>query len=156
MRALDPRTNRKIGAEREPGVIERKRVGSEITHSIRGRKLAPSGFKPSRRIDLKPGLDWPTKECRIRPIGCRGDVRCQPVRVDQHVIVCPQNQVSIGRVYCAIASVRLTQCRLEESAHRHQRAVPANHFVRLVRAVVVHNQDLPLYTFGYSQASHLF
>src|SRR3954462_7315479 len=92
--------------------------GSIVECSVSIRYLIENSLEPARRRPLEPRVDRPGKQTRFRPGDKGGRVRLQPVGINEHIIVGPDDVFPLGFPDCEIRGERFSWRGLEETDER--------------------------------------
>jgi hypothetical protein len=108
------------------------RLEKPLVHSI------PCGW-----LVLVPRNNHAAEIACVRPSLGGGDVGDQPIRRDEHVVIGPEQQLSGRLTDGPVSSIRKPDLRFDEPTNGQPIRVALDYGRRLVRRIVVDNQQLP-------------
>src|SRR6266480_1258157 len=93
-----------------------------------------------------------TRENRCtRPLVKSLRVGSNPIRVNDYVVIGPDDVVPLSGVYRTVAGPREAALQLEFAAHRQPIGKGCDHLVGMIRTIIVDDYDLPIEMIRYPQ-----
>ena len=149
-------TDSKICSKRQMILSQRKGPHSQIACCIGTFYYNPTLFYPCRRNTFKPRFDGPTKNRCFRMVLKRRNIGCNPILINENVIIGPDDVLSLGCRNGSIPGIRQTLYFFKHPDERQHFGMLGDNVFSVIGAVVVDNDELPGDPFRDSQPAHRF